>query len=67
MEIEGIAMVGIDQAFNRVELSPFAFLGEVHKLAVFGKVLLSAPPEMTQVELNLRVRLDAAEASTMAS
>jgi len=67
MEIEGIAMVGMDQAFNRVELSPFAFLGEVNKLAVIGEVLRCASPEMTQVELNLRVRLDAAEAKTMAS
>lgn len=68
--IAGMAIAGMDHAFNCVELPSellLAFPGEMKKQAVFGKVFLRESPEMTHVELNLRVRLDAAEARTMAS
>lgn len=66
--MEGMAIVGMDHAFNRVEhLSLFAFPGELSKLPVFGPALVVASPEMTQLELILRVKLDAAEAKTMVS
>jgi len=63
--MEGIAITGIDQTFNCVELAALqlAFPGEVNKLAVFGIILIESP----ETELNLRVKLDAAEAKTMAS
>jgi len=67
--MEGIAIAGMDQAFNCVELPSelaLAFPGAVRRL-VFGRDILRASPEMAQLELNLRVRLDAADASTMAS
>lgn len=67
--IEGIAIAGIDQAFKLVELSsllPLALPGEakkLEKLAVFG-IFLRESPDIT---LNLRVKLDAADANTIAS
>ena len=69
--MEGTAIAGIDHAFNCVELSAeelLAFPGEDMKLKLFGNVfLIESPEETKQVELNLRLKLDAAEAKTMAS
>ena len=67
--MEGTAIAGIDHAFNCVELSAeelLAFPGDDMKLKLFGNVLIESP-ETKQVELNLRLKLDAAEAKTMAS
>lgn len=68
--MEGTAIAGIDHAFNCVELSAeelLAFPGDDMKLKLFGNVFLTESPETKQVELNLRLKLDAAEAKTMAS
>lgn len=64
-----MAIAGMDQAFKCVELPSelLAFPGEVKKLEVFGKVFFRESPEMAQVELNLRDKLDAADAKTIAS
>ena len=60
--MEGMAIIEMDHAFNCVELpSLLAFPGGEKKLALFGK------PSLREVELNLRVKLDAAEAKTLAS
>lgn len=63
-----MAIAEMDQAFNCVELAALllAFPGVVNKLPVFG-IILNESPEAWHVELNLRVKLEAAEAKTMAS
>lgn len=64
--MEGMAIAGIDHAFKLVELAsllPLALPGEakkLEKLAVFGIIFRESPE-------SLRVKLDAAEAKTMAS
>lgn len=67
--IEGMEIAGMDQAFKPVELPSglLAFPGEVKKLEGFGKVFLRVSPEMVQVELNLRDKLDAADTKIVAS
>lgn len=59
---EGMAITGMDHAFNRVELLwPLPAFPDEAKNTVFGNGFFSAS------ELSFRVRLDAAEAKTMAS
>jgi hypothetical protein len=67
--MEGIAMAGIDHAFNCVELPSgrLAFPCDEKKPGLFGRVLLSESPDARYVELSFRVKLDAAEAKTAAS
>lgn len=68
--MDGMAIAGIDHAFSCVELPPelpLAFPGDANRLGVLGRVFLREFPEMAHVEVNLRVKLDAAEARTIAS
>lgn len=65
--MDGIAMAEIDHAFSEVELPSGRTAARPGDDVNFGSVFVSESPETRYVELNLRDRLDAADARTMAS
>lgn len=67
--MDGIAMAGIDHAFNRVVLASFLLLalpGELKKVLMLALFLIVSPDIMYS-DRSFRVRLEAADASTIAS